>query len=297
MSEEEPISEAAAIEQLGALVERQRIDAARALLANVLPSYPDSLHILYYAAWTEFLDDQEDAAKQIIGRMLELEPEHYGARYLLVRIHEHLHEFPQAELVVTALLREYPEEVELYAVYARIMLATNQFERAGRLADEALRRDPDNESALNTAVLTTFINSPGEQTREQLAKLVAEHPEQMQTTLRVVQLLIAEGRHDEAYALTRELVQMDPSNQALVQLATDLKVSSHWSMKPMWPMRKWGWGGSIAIWLIVVALVRIPVLESVGLQDFTGPIVAVFLVYVVYSWVWPWLFKRIVGAS
>ena len=289
-----PISEADAIAQLEQLVERNRVDSARSILAEALPLYPDSSSILVLAAWVEYLDDDDDEAKELIARVLEMEPKHYGARYLLALIHQHLDEHIAAEEVLTGLLKEYPEEVDLYALYARTMLATSEFERAQRLADEALRRDPENLSALISSVLAAYVNSPGAETREQLAKLMREYPDQIQTTLRVIQILIDEGKHAEAYDLARELVSVDPGNQHLVDLAMELKVSSHWSMKPLWPMRKWGWGGSIAIWLIIVAILRTPFLETLGLESYSGLIASAFLIYVVYSWVWPWLFKKIV---
>lgn len=288
------ISEADAITQLEQLVERHRVDSAKSVLAQALPLYPDSTGILVLGAWVEYLDDNDDEAKTLIGRVLEIEPSHYGARYLLAMIHQHLGEHVAAEQVLTGLLKEYPDDVDLYALYARTMLATSEFDRAQRLADEALRRDPENLSALHSSVLAAYVNSPGEETREQLAKLMREYPDQMQTTLRVVQVLIDEGKHAEAYELARELVKLDPGNNDIVELALELKVSSHWSMKPLWPMRKWGWGGSIAIWIIIVALLRTPVLETVGLEAYDGLIATAFLIYVVYSWVWPWLFKKIV---
>ena len=28
---------------------------------------------------------------------------------------------------------------------------------------------------------------------------------------------------------------------------SELRIQNHWSMKPLWPLQKWGWGASAAI--------------------------------------------------
>jgi hypothetical protein len=61
-------------------------------------------------------------------------------------------------------------------------------------------------------------------------------------------------------------------------------------MKPLWPLQKWGWGASAAMWLGGVVLIR-------GLArtapDIATPVAFVWLGYCVYSWVWPPLIRKI----
>jgi hypothetical protein len=58
-------------------------------------------------------------------------------------------------------------------------------------------------------------------------------------------------------------------------------------------MKKFGWGGSIAIWLVVVLILRTDVLERVGIAEYGFPLAMVFLGYVIYSWAWPPVIRRI----
>ena len=178
-----------------ALVDRRRLDSARRVLGEALPQYPDSVQLLRFAAWVDWMDDQLDDALATIERLLSIDPQDYDARYLLARIRDEQERFPEAELVIIELLREYPEVPELYALYASIMLQTFHVEKAERLAREALRRDPDNESALNVYALCGFISAPEEEQRERLRKLIEEHPDQVQTTIRMIQLLSDQGRN------------------------------------------------------------------------------------------------------
>lgn len=285
----------AALAQLGALLDRRRFGAAREVLTKVLPTYPDSPSLLQYAAWVDWMEDRLDEALTTVHRILEIEPDSYSARFLLARIRTEQENYAEAEAVLLALLKDFPEEPSLYAFYARVMLQTFNVEKAERLAAEALRRDPDHEEALNVHVLCGFIGSPGHQQRERLRKLLQEHPDQTESTIRLVQLLIDQGKTREAYELSRELARLNPENEAIVEMATSLRRSSHWSLLPLWPMQKWGWAGSIGIWLVVVVLLRSDILVDTPLEAYQGTIALIFLGYVVYSWVWPPMLKRLLG--
>jgi tetratricopeptide (TPR) repeat protein len=284
-----------ALAQLRALLDRRRFASARDVLAKALPKYPDSPSLLQYAAWIDWMEDHLDEALATIQRILEIEPDSFEARFLLARIRMEQEQYVEAERLVIALLKDYPEEPVLYAFYARIMLQTFNVEKAERLAAEALRRDPDHADALNVHVLCGFINSPGSEQRERLHKLLQEHPDQTESIIRLVQLLIDEGKSREAYQLARELVRLHPDNESIVEMATALRLSSHWSLLPLWPMQKWGWAGSIGIWLAVAALLRSDILVETPLEAYQAAIAFAFIGYVVYSWVWPPILKRILG--
>jgi hypothetical protein len=106
-------------------------------------------------------------------------------------------------------------------------------------------------------------------------------------------MLIDHGKHREAYELTRELVLLDPANEHLAGLAHDLRRTSHWSMLPLWPMQKWGWAGSIGIWVLVLVILRSGVLDVTPLAGHEGAVTVVVLVYVAYSWIWPPLLGKL----
>lgn len=115
----------------------------------------------------------------------------------------------------------------------------------------------------------------------------------MRTLVLVVIALQQRGDLREARRVAQELVRAQPDNEQLVDLARSLTVQAHWSMLPLWPMQKWGWGASFALWLI--AIVGIRALGKVN--DTAGGVFAiVFLIYVVYSWVWPPILRRLLRA-
>lgn len=282
-----------AVQQLSALMDRRRLPQAREVLGKALPQFPDSTRLLQYAAWIDWMEDRPEEALESIDRILQIDPSSFDARFLLARIRAEQERYGESERAIIELLREYPDEPELYAHYADVMLQTFNLDKAERLAAEALKRDPDNESALNVHTLCGFIGAPDEEQRARLHRFLEQHPDQVRPTLGLIQHLIDNGRNREAYELARELVALDPGNQAFVELAQDLRHASHWSLRPLWPMQKWGWGGAIAIWAGAVLLFRSGILEDSPLGPYAHVLAFALLGYVVYSWVWPPMLRRL----
>lgn len=283
----------AAVAELSALLERNRTDGARKVLASALPAFPESPELLQFAAWVAWLDDDNEAALSHVNHALEIEPGAYSARSLLARIHVDEERYQEAEAVILELLGDYPDEPALFALYSRLMLLTFHVDKAEKLAAEALRLDPEHEDALNAHVLCGFVLSPGQEQKQRLRKLLSEHPDQAETVIRLVQALLDEGKNRQAYELSRELVQLYPNNQAFVDMASSLKRASHWSLLPLYPMQKWGWAGSIGIWFAVVLLLGSGVLQNTPLGPHQTTLALIFLGWVVYSWVWPPILKRL----
>lgn len=284
----------AAVAELSALLDRNRLAAARGVLANALPAFPESPQLLQYAAWVEWLEGDREAALTHVNDALTIDPHAYGSRNLLARIHIEAGRYAEAESTILELLADYPEEPALLALYSRLMLLTFHLEKAEQLAAEALRIDPESEEALNAHVLCGFVLSPGEEQKQRLQKLLTEHPDQLETTLRLVQLLIDEGKNRQAYELSRTLVQIYPDDDGIVEMAVSLKRASHWSLLPLLPMQKWGWAGSIGVWFAVVLLLGSGVLDNTPLGPHQNTIALIFIAWVIYSWVWPPILKSVV---
>lgn len=282
-----------AVAQLDQLLARRRVAQSRNVLARALPQWPDSIPLLQHSAWVDWLEDELDAALATINKILEIDPSSYNARMLLARIYNEQDKHAEAEETVIDVLKEYPEDPDPYALYAQIMLNTLNVDKAERLATEALKLDADNINAMYVHTICGFIKSSGDEQRERLRRMLQEHPDQMQASLGLVQFLATNGKVSEAYELARELVLADPENEPLAEMANELRIASHWSMKLMWPMQKWGWAGAIGIWIVAVALMRSTFLDGTPLEPAKPVIAVLFLLYVVYSWVWPPLLRRI----
>jgi hypothetical protein len=120
--------------------------------------------------------------------------------------------------------------------------------------------------------------------------MLAHNPEDLHTLMLVCVALQRSGKLRAALAVAQELLRAQPMNASLVSLVKHLRWRTHWTMLPLWPLQRYGWGASIALWLAcVIGLRFVDRLASPGAAQAISYAV---LGYVIYSWVWPGLLKR-----
>ncbi len=287
--DDQPSNAAAYAEQAFYFIERRRLGDARRVIAEGLKQFPQDADLLFHSAQVDWLADQNQEAEATVRQVLVSAPHHAPARQLLASILTESGEFADAEMLLISLLRDYPESADLYGRYSRLMLRTLHLEKAEQLAREGLRYDPQNNECLMAAALCETARS-GSRPNEGLAKLLQSHPESLSSVHALVVALVDAGRIDEAHRIAQSALRGDPANENLVSLVRELRIQSHWSMKPLWPLQKWGWGASAVMWLGGIVLIRG---LSKSAPDLATPVALAWLAYCIYSWVWPPLMRRI----
>lgn len=275
--------------QVSALIERRRLDMAREVVAQGLRRHPNHPDLLCQAARVELLDDDRSEALEHLTTLLAFQPKHEGGRYLLFHVEMSSGQLPEAEELVLGLLRDFPQDADYYAAYARLMLRGMDFKKAGKLADEALRLGPHNPDALSVKVLCDLIQGRKGQDSQALVQLLVHRPDDAHTLRMVILALVHDHREREALRLAQELLRAYPRDRSMLDLVLALKQDTHWSLMPLWPMRRWGWAGSVGLW--VGMLVVSQILGRVA-PAYRGAFSMAWIVLVIYSWAWPPLLKR-----
>jgi len=252
---------------------------------------PDSPYLLYLAAFIEHSDDNHEDALAAVARVLEVDPTNFPARKLLASVQIDLGRHGEAEKTLLGLLGEAPQDVDLLCDYSRLMLLTLHIDKAAALSEEALRIAPEDDRALSTRALVGLVRRPTGKSLDEVSQLVAHQPDARHTAYLLLQALIDDGRDKEALVLAQQLLREDPSNQALVDVIVGMQLRTHWSMIPLRPFTRWGWGGSAAMWFLVIAGLR--GLRGAGLVTLAGILGVAWLVFCIYSWVWPSMLERI----
>jgi len=275
-----------------ALMERRRYMQARNVISQGLRHFPDSSDFQYLGAFLEYATDDYVAATRSADGVLARDPQHYGARVLRANLHEQAKEYPSAERLWIELLRDYPESADCYASYAELMLRTLHLDKARLLAEEGLRHSPEHPGCLYVATLVDFIASPGRAQSENLQKLLRAHPEHLGSSSALMFALADQGRNREALRIAQELLRQQPDSAQLVQVVRALKVQTHWSMIPMYPMQRWGWGGAVA--LTAAGMIGLRIAGSALPPAIVTPLTFIWLGYCIYTWTWPSLLKKLI---
>lgn len=275
--------------QLDALLERRRTDAARSLLAQALQQYPDDPDLLFQAARADWIDDRNAQARDTIAQLLRHAPEHHGGRLLLFELMLQAGERAPAEALVLQLLRENPFDADLCARYARLMLLTLHFDKARRLAAEAVRLAPASDVGLRAQALCDLVLNRRSMDSAALQRMLQQHPDDYHTLELVFVALLQDGRAHAAQAVARTLLRARPDDPVALRRVQALALQTHWSMLPLWPFTRFGWPAVLALWLGSVLLLNLLRGPAPQVAEVVSPLL---LGYVIYSWVWPPLLKR-----
>jgi tetratricopeptide (TPR) repeat protein len=275
--------------QLSQLIEVGRYREALEILQRELshaPHDPD-LHVL--GARAALGEKDEARAGEHVRHALAADPQHFEARVLLFVLCCAGKRHAQAEELIVALIRERPDSAALLALYAELMLTTMHLDKARALTEEALRRDPDDHRARVVNVLLLTIEGKRGDAGQQLAELIRDDPESTEIAYTLLRVLIEQQRHAEALEVGRQLLRLDPDNRALVEALAELRAATHWIALPAYPLRRFGWAGSAGMW--VGALLSIRLAAARG-PEWAGVLSALWVAYVLYSWVHAPLLKR-----
>jgi tetratricopeptide (TPR) repeat protein len=281
------------LQQAHALIDRRRFVQARQLLATGIQHDPDSPQLLYLCAFVDFSTGQAAAAEETLNKVLAQEPKHYGGRILRGELYESQKRYPEAEAVWIDLLRDYPEDPDCYAHYADLMLRTLHFDKSERLTKEGLRLEPAHWQCLYVAYLIDVIQGRAATgNNEHLHQLLRDHPERVHSLLALVIALNERGDSKGALRVAQQLLTTRPDSEQFVNLVRVLKRQGHWTLLPLYPMRRWGWSGAAVVTAIGILGVRLAgrtLPPSIALT-----IAYVWLGYVIYSWVWPRILQKLI---
>jgi len=259
------------------------------MLGDALREHPGHPDLLFEAARADALDDRNTSARETLGQVLAHSPQHFGARVLLMHLLMEDAELAQSEEIALSLLREYPQSAYLYASYARVMLRALHLAKARALANEALRIEPQSEDALRARALCDVVDMPRGTDSAALSKLIAQNPDDQHTLALMVAALAHEGRNRLALRGAKELLRLQPDNPRWLEMVRALSVQTHWTMLPLAPLQRFGWAGSIGLWIGGIVLVQILARTA---PAYAGTASLFIFGYCIYSWVWPSLIQR-----
>lgn len=272
------------------LIERGRYQQASAELAQAFASYPEDADLLHQAAQLECFAEKPLEARATLLQLLSRDPEHVAGRFLLVGVHEELKEPAKAEEVLLGLLHDYPESSGLYARYATLMYRNMKIDKARELAREALRLDPDDDSALMACLIGDLISGDGGAQQDKLGELLRRNPEDQTTARLLIVHLVEHGKYWSARRIAVELFKADPHSKDTLELLVSIEALAHWTMVPLWAFNRWGAKASVGFFLI--ALFGLAKLREHIDSSAMGVINIALIGYVIYSWVYPPLLSR-----
>jgi tetratricopeptide (TPR) repeat protein len=280
-------------QQIALLIERNRYGDAGRLLAEAVSREPDDPGFKLLAARLGIATADYPYARHNLEAVLAQDPDNAEARRLMFEVLSETQHFVEAEQTIIGLLQDYPERAYFYALYAELMLKTLHIDKAAALAREGLRLDPASNLSQVVCLLVDVIEDRSGDASRRLKELVRENPDALHVAWSVVVVLQSRHCYAEALQVLRGILRIVPDDTEAVAALIEMRLLSHWSMLPLAPLQRYGWGGSGVLWGIAVLSVF---LANRFAPDIAAPLVVFYVAFVVYSWIWPPVLKRWLAA-
>jgi tetratricopeptide (TPR) repeat protein len=280
-------------EQIYFLIERGRLEQAVTLAGTTLKEYPHNNRIYLTLAAVHIVKNELDDAKAIVEEILVSDPEFHYAKHLLASINRDLKNYFEAERLVIELLADNPGGPGYYVLYSKIMLETLHLDKAKKLADEALRLDPEDLSAMTNSLIVEIIRGDKDAYTRTLSEMVTLYPEALSVSKMILHILIEQKKLKEAHRLATELFQANPKDKKLLFTIKELRALTHPSMLILKPAIKYGWHASAILWFLFIVLAYI-LATFVSVTIALVWVAACFL-YIIFSLISPPILKRIIN--
>lgn len=281
--------------QLAELVNRERWDQAGRELPAAFAIDPDNFRNHILAGIVAVEQEDIETARRHAEKALSANPVHFDGLFLLYRVQQATGDLAAAENTLLEMLALYPHNAALHAQYADLMLSTLHVGRARELAREALRLQPDLQSATIIEILADVVEGHGKAARERLATLIKRNPENQEVAMALAVVLHKERRYLEAMDVMRGVLRANPGDVAALDWVIGLAARAHWTGIPCWPVMRYGFAGKMFVYLGGITAVKLAAVFASDLVDPFALAIVVFA-YLLYIIVQPALMQRWIRA-
>jgi len=272
------------------LVDIGRYNQAKQETQDLLHSDPNNIELLGLLATICWYQDDFEEGIEVAETGLSYSPDNEVLKHILFLLLLGDEQFEDSEVLIIDLIRNNPRNDDYFRGYAELMLYTFHLGKAKKLIAEAIRIAPDDASSQLIATLIDIADGKLTESKKKLEKLIKESPDDEHILRLLLLQLCIKKKHHAAMLLAQELLRRNPHEQELIDLIISLRTTTHWSAIPLWPVYRFGWVASIAMWMIYIVLVRMEDKMSVAWFNY---VVWGYLGWCLYSWIHQPVFNRI----
>ncbi len=233
--------------------------------------------------------DRFDDAARVLTKGLEIDPEDIQLLYLLARTESARGDLADGERHILEALRLAPENAELLLAYAILVARAGQFAKARALMDKAAQIEPQAEGLPACRFILATLEGKDKPAQRHSEQWVAENPEDPHAIAVSGIAMGDQGKAVRGYRRLRSAASLDPRVvEGMEDVFEERRLWSHWSLKPLWPILRFGAG---KVWFAAIAIML--ALNLAGLRRAAALFALAYLVLVIYSWVAPPIVRRL----
>ncbi|MBT2637846.1 MULTISPECIES: tetratricopeptide repeat protein [unclassified Bacillus (in: firmicutes)] len=268
-----------------------RYEEAAVHIRNILEEDPFNSNALYNMAVVFMSRSDFTSARETCMEAMEHGHDKAICYHFIGKTYSYQKDYYNAEQTYLRALEIEPENGELLATYGYLMLVTGFEEKALNLLEHALELEPDSERVNQYVLEYYFVKKDSEKQLELIRNIMDSAGDEQQKLMNLALYHDLQGNMKDAREYYRQAFLVDPSNQYLLSLLAYYDEMTHPLFAPHRIMKKIG--GPAIIWIIFMALSLL--LYYVGQYKILLTAVAVYLVFVMYTWIATQLYKWFVN--
>lgn len=224
-----------------------RYERALELLQTALAENPENGSLLLLAASCYYGISQYDEAEKFCLEAMENGEVDTASYALLGRIYFQKNLFVESEKNFLESLRLNPNQASVLANYGYLMLATGHRQKAKRLIDEALRIDPEDETALHFAFYYYVVTNKKHDQTATLSKYWTVSDDEVPKLVKAGTVEMYNNNYKAARNYFREAFVLEPTDKDILKVLKELDREAHPLYLPQRIIRKLG--GPIPVWI------------------------------------------------
>ncbi|MFN5842961.1 MAG: tetratricopeptide repeat protein, partial [Bacteroidota bacterium] len=200
-------------------------NAALVQFNEALKIDPENDVALYNIALTHFFNQEYNKALAYIKPLLKLNHTNKWYKLTAVDIYEITDHYAEAALIMEALAKEYPAELDYQFDYAYFLIKSNDYQKAISVYDQIEKYIGLNEEIANSRKqLWLKLNKP-EKAVEELKALIKTDPREAKYYAMLADLYIALQANEQAYQTVQQLIEIDSTNSKAQSIMADYYLS------------------------------------------------------------------------
>jgi tetratricopeptide (TPR) repeat protein len=264
-----------------------RYEVALDKINHIMSFHPNDGYILFLRAnclinLEKYQDAIEDC-KQAISFGYSADK----CKYLLGQIHMILKRYVESEEYLLDALVENPNMSNAMATYGYLMFLTGHEKKAAKLLEEALKIEPDNETALHYCFYYHLAKGKHRNQIAVVEKLMSNSNSEITTLMKIGMMEYYRDHYKAASECFRQIFLLDPTDQKILKLLQRVQEEASILYFPQRIIAKLG--GPAVIWVSVV--ITSFVLIKLNYIGTTLIILSVYFVLCIYMWLTPTLYK------
>lgn len=264
-----------------------RYEAAAPIIENLLRRDPENSTALFQMAVVEMSREDLPKARELCREALRFGYNEIIGYGFIGSTYQHEGKYKEAEEAFLSALEKDPLNGELIASYGYLMHQAGHDKKALALLDQARELEPYSYRVNQIILLFYFAKADTKKQQEYIQKVMETSADEVQNLINIAMFHELKGEVKDARECYRQAFLLNPEDQNILDLLRHYDSLTHPLFAPHRLVEKIGGPAVVWIGFIVIVLLLKSLDLYIPLIIFGG----IYILYAIYSWTAPLLYK------